>query len=87
MPKTLSAKLVTHGTRLHEGVTPHQTYPGQAHFAGTGPQGARCETCMFLANRRGLNASCSKFASLMQRIGPRFPVEAFACRHYETRIK
>jgi hypothetical protein len=72
------------------------TYPGQAHWAGTGPDGATCKECAFLGywvkvyNRAGdrvntrKSAGCAVFHRLTGKHGPAVPDHAFACRHFES---
>jgi hypothetical protein len=74
-----------------------RTYPGQAHFAGTGPVGARCEHCCHLGYwRQHRNAAgaityvqrvggCAKFYALTGNHGAVVPPSAEACRHFEAR--
>lgn len=73
-----------------------KTAPGMAHWAGSGPSGRTCRTCVFwtgagggrngyYADGRGLMPrACLKYKNLMH--GKRgAPVEhwRWACRHYE----
>jgi hypothetical protein len=87
------------------GLTPHltgarpidtlaeATYPGQAHWAGTGPRGRTCRECMLwnVGDGRGDYADfggikprrCAKFQILTMRRGQPIPHYAPACRHFE----
>jgi hypothetical protein len=72
-----------------------ETFPGQAHFAGTGPSFTTCRECAFWDNRRdyhskrGKNrglikpARCRKFRALTGTNGAKIPDDAPACRHFE----
>ncbi len=61
------------------------SYPGMAHFAGTGPAGNFCRECRHFIARRGKKSEtiCAKYRELMRRIGPAIPGHAEACRHFE----
>jgi hypothetical protein len=63
------------------------TYEGQAHFASTGPVGARCCGCTYWGDGQGraVNRPCRKF-SAMTGVGSKpVPGSALACRHFEKR--
>lgn len=74
-----------------------QTYPGMAHFAGSGPTGKTCRGCLewtgcgeqtgyYSKNGRhggGLKPRpCAKYKSLMDSIGPGVPHTAPACKYF-----
>jgi hypothetical protein len=63
----------------------HRTLAGMAHWSGTGPKGARCGECKYLAtiNRKPLR--CMKYTRLMSgKIGPKaIPLNTKACKYFE----
>lgn len=89
---------------LQEKLTPapfdqmaRQSFPGMAHFAGTGPHGSTCRECIFWAHgehdyrsKNGkyhgliLPASCNKYRRLTQNIGDKIPDDARACKYFEA---
>jgi hypothetical protein len=89
-----------HLTQGFSGVLEHQirtTYPGQAHFANTGPFGATCGDCVFLGYQRQIRnnsgdtiktvhrSGCGKFHELTNMHGPVVPAHAAACRYFERK--
>jgi hypothetical protein len=74
-----------------------KTYPGQAHWAGTGPFAATCGDCEFLGyfkqiqtpagNTTGTRRAygCAVFRRLTGTHGPTVPRHAEACRHFARR--
>jgi hypothetical protein len=61
------------------------THRGQAHWAGTGPEGATCASCRLLVQRRGGKGRCLQFTRLMRgREGPLIPATAASCKLYEA---
>lgn len=76
----------------------NRTYPGMAHFAGTGPAGSSCRLCLFWTGcgfedgwyaKKGKHGgklkprSCAKHRELMQGdIGPAIPYDAAACKYF-----
>jgi hypothetical protein len=63
------------------------TYEGQAHFASTGPAGARCRGCTYWGDGEGqaLNRPCRKFSAMTGVTSKPVPGSALACRHFEKR--
>jgi hypothetical protein len=65
------------------------TVPGMAHFAGTGPVGATCGECSYLAEFSGRGKHlhrCGKFTELMQgKPGDNVPKRSPACRYFLAR--
>jgi hypothetical protein len=67
-----------------------QTFLGQAHLAGSGPNGARCGGCRHWLDDGSRNSAlCGKRFSLLGLRVPdrgaskfKIPREAAACRHY-----
>ncbi len=72
------------------------TWPGMAHFAGTGPKGRTCRECIYwdhlpyeyrskTGRYGGLikPARCRKYRELTREQGAPVPYHAFACRHFE----
>lgn len=71
-----------------------KTFPGQAHWATTGPAGAICQQCEhwglrgtradYYANGSGLKPRpCAKFKALSAgKQGAAVPAYAPSCRHY-----
>lgn len=74
------------------------TFPGQAHFGGTGPQGSVCRECNHWTGcgreagyyaKRGMSGgglkprACGKFKALTHDIGPPIPFDAPACKYFE----
>lgn len=65
------------------------TPPGMAHWAGTGPIGKTCKTCLEYGELGGAGASikrnrCLKYHQLTRRIGEAIPPNTPACRHYHS---
>ena len=74
-----------HNTKFDEQLA--ASYEGQAHFAGTGPTGARCRGCSHWgdgARARALTKPCLKFQSMTGKSKP-VPGSALACRYFEKR--
>ena len=64
-----------------------QTYAGQAHWAGTGPQGATCGKCShWSGGAYSSSGSCREFLRRMRSAAPkkehRIPREALACNAF-----
>lgn len=72
------------------------SYPGMAHFAGTGPKQTTCRECIFWAHDqydyaakggklRGLikPARCKRYQQLTGQQGAKIPDDAMSCRHFE----
>jgi hypothetical protein len=70
------------------------TFPGMAHFAGSGPPFKTCHECQFWDHNgyhaktgkyHGLikPAPCRKFRALTREVGDKVPDDAAACRHFE----
>ena len=59
------------------------TYQGQAHWAGSGPNGVKCAACLYLVDRKHDFGRCSQFSRLMGgKIGKRFPAGAASCKYF-----
>jgi len=70
------------------------TYPGQAHWGGSGPKHMTCRQCEHWAHdnnyypKRGQHggllkpAPCRKFKALTHTTGDKVPDDAAACRHF-----
>src|SRR5262249_35011830 len=70
------------------------TYPGQAHFAGTGPKFKTCRECAFWDHKQDYHskrgkfgglikpARCRKFRTLTNHVGDKIPDDAGACKHF-----
>jgi hypothetical protein len=87
-------------TQRHSDTLTHQihtSYPGQAHFANSGPFGATCGDCMLLGyyrehrNRVGdivgshHYGGCKKFHELTGKHGSIVPKHAAACRYFQRK--
>lgn len=67
------------------------SYPGMAHFAGTGPKGRRCRDCAFWAGGENTKASrprvkaapCAKFRHLTRAAGKPVPARAWSCKYFQ----
>lgn len=64
--------------------------PGMAHFAHTGPKGAKCGDCVFWsvanAGRRGYR--CMKYTELVGReYADDLPANTPACKYFDKRRK
>lgn len=72
------------------------SYPGMAHFAGTGPHGSTCRECIFWEHgphdyrakngkHRGLiePARCRKYRAITLHQGDKIPDEAAACKYFD----
>jgi hypothetical protein len=74
----------------------HSTWPGQAHWGGSGPQNMTCRHCEHWAHgnnyhsKRGRYggllkpARCRKFRALTLTDGDPVPDDAAACRHFSA---
>ena len=71
-----------------------KTHPGQAHWAGMGPEGRTCRECSFwkaaghYANsgkhpRQLKDARCNKFRQLRKKNGPPVPFHAPSCSFFD----
>jgi hypothetical protein len=67
------------------------TWSGMAHFAGTGPKGTTCRTCVhwafdgYLSSKGTLKDTiCEQYSKMMNgRTGGRVPHDAPSCKYYE----
>jgi hypothetical protein len=88
-------KRADHNTRAYGEEVERQidrSFAGMAHFAGTGPAGETCSTCIYHdrqngrgSKANGFEARCLKATQLFGGYGPRVPAKAAACRHHEGR--
>lgn len=63
-----------------------RTYPGMAHFAGTGPDNANCGKCRNFGAGRSKNRPCLKFIKMMNGVtGALIPPSAAACKYYDAK--
>ena len=91
-------KTAQHLTSLDPGfdLQVRSSYPGQAHFAGTGPARATCGQCVHWVQKRknpraqarktqkpDQNNSCAEFLRLTGKHGPAVPRHALACRYFK----
>jgi hypothetical protein len=91
-------ELMPHGTSLgaHERLAAN-THKGMAHFAGSGPDGETCRTCVFWkfekryfskGGRHGGQlkpCACRKFKELMNgTTGAEVPHNARACKYWQA---
>lgn len=73
------------------------SYPGMAHFAGTGPRGSTCRECIFFdhgphdyrsknGKHRGLiePAKCKKYQQITMQAGAKIPDDAAACKYFDA---
>ena len=74
-----------HGVEFQEQL--YLTYEGQAHFASTGPAGARCLGCTYGATGRGraLIRPCRNFSATTGVTTNLVPGSALTCRHFEEK--
>ena len=74
-----------HGETFQERLS--QTFEGQAHFAGSGPIGARCQGCTFWGDGQGkaLSRPCRKFSAMTGTTTKLVPGSALACRYFEKK--
>jgi hypothetical protein len=73
------------------------TQPGQAHWAGSGPAGQTCGSCIYrgywltLFNEAGLptgsrrSGGCAKYRRLTGKHGPAISAGLKACRYFVAR--
>lgn len=59
-----------------------ETYPGMAHFAGTGPKHTWCSGCTHLFEERGATY-CNKYTLMMGKRGKPIAPRNKSCRHYD----
>ena len=65
-----------------------ETPPGMAHWAGSGPVGAKCTDCRHLdlaKDSKIEKARCLKYALLMRRLGKKFSKRTAACKYFDAR--
>jgi hypothetical protein len=62
-----------------------RTYPGMAHFAGSGPFGETCGKCAhYGTSGKAKKQPCRKFTQMMNGvIGNQIPPGAQACKYFE----
>lgn len=79
-----------HGERMARLM--RQSKPGQAHWAGTGPEGKRCHGCAnwqpegqsgYTAKGELRPGRCAQYRKMTGRSGPAFPHTQLACRFFE----
>lgn len=74
------------------------TYPGMAHWGGSGPTGTRCKDCWFFDAEKPqtdlrmgvavIRGHCRKFQELMnQTRALKFPAWAPSCRYFKSEGK
>lgn len=71
------------------------TAPGMAHWAGTGPEGAKCGACRFYGytylkpNGDAANkvSSCEKFYKATRRHGQTLETRQLGCKYFEVKAK
>lgn len=75
------------------------TQPGQAHWAGTGPEGKTCRECVHFRNDGYYSESnnftpnrlkpgrCKKFQKMTGKRGQAFECTAWSCRFFEQNAK
>ena len=83
----LDDRLTMHGDHLLDQLS--ISYQGMAHFAGSGPSGARCRGCAHWGERHSaaLSRPCRKFTALTGVKSKQVPGSARACRHFEKELK
>jgi hypothetical protein len=69
-----------HAAQLTEQM--NQTFEGMAHFAGSGPFGARCRNCRFWDGGAGRNRSCAQFRRMTGVKSKLVPGYAEACKYF-----
>jgi len=67
-----------------------QSYPGMAHFAGTGPDGMTCNRCQHydydpIKHSGKMERPCKRYQQLTGKLGKAVPALASACRHFEQK--
>ena len=92
--------MTLHASEVSQHLTPgpsedniRASFPGMAHFAGTGPVGIRCRDCAFWklparpTSKSNEHRPCAKYTQLMNgKTGKNVPGGAFSCRHYEKKV-
>jgi hypothetical protein len=71
------------------------TFPGQAHWAGSGPPDCTCRQCIHWGDgcggywaRGSLKPQrCAKYRLFAMAVGPAVPHHAQACQHFEKNPK
>jgi hypothetical protein len=69
-----------------------QTKPGQAHWAGTGPEDKRCRECRYFDHRERrytdgtlMPAPCAMYRRLTNGTqGNSIPHDAYSCKYFEA---
>ena len=62
-----------------------ETWPGMAHWAMSGPLGAKCMDCRHLDLKKGSRleaAQCLEYTRLTRRKGKKVPKWAPACKYF-----
>lgn len=64
-----------------------RSFPGMAHFAGTGPDGLTCRQCANwdCKSPDEPKAACKKYKRMTNRPGNQVPREASACKYFVQR--
>lgn len=74
-------------TRIPGQPTLNQVVPGMAHFAGTGPEGAKCGKCeWFKPAKAAHKGRCEKYFRLMNHDGELIDTNYDACRYFELKV-
>jgi hypothetical protein len=69
-----------------------QTHPGQAHWAGSGPNSVTCRQCIHWTDGSGYYAGifgtlkprrCAKYEEMMRARGGKIPHDAQACKYFD----
>jgi hypothetical protein len=67
-----------------------QSFPGMAHFGGSGPRGQTCKQCKLWDNDPikspdETKARCKKYKALTNKLGNPVPGVAQACKYFDPR--
>jgi hypothetical protein len=60
-----------------------RSYEGMAHFAGSGPAGARCSGCKHWRGGGLDNRACQQFVTMTGVRSKLIPGSALACKYFE----
>lgn len=67
------------------------SFPGQAHWGGSGPQGMTCRQCQHWSvdplSARQSRARCEMYRTLTGSDGALVPARASSCRHFTARSR
>jgi hypothetical protein len=61
------------------------SWPGMAHLAGTGPEGATCAGCTHFARCNIWIGRCKQYVTITGKNGATFPLITASCKFFAPR--